>query len=172
MSKNLNAVMADIVRDAGGQVVGRTKLQKLTYLLVASGLEIEFPFLYKHYGPYSEVVAVAAREAHLLGLLKEREDLTSWGGSYSTYSADGKSSSDVPSERLDLAQIANSADAVELELAATALFLAKEGRTKDVWFETERRKPEKASNGRLDKAKALYQKLAAVNTPTRLPSLI
>lgn len=171
MLKNLNTVVADIVRDAGGQVVGRTKLQKLTYLLVASGLEIELPFLYKHYGPYSEVLAIAAREAHLLGLLKEKEDLTSWGGSYSTYSVDGKSGSDVPLARLELAHIANSADAVELELAATALFLAKEGRTTDSWSETERRKPEKASIGRLDKAKALYQRLAAVNTPTPLPKL-
>jgi uncharacterized protein len=171
MSKNLKTIVSDIVRDAGGQVVGRTKLQKLTYLLVASGLEVELPFLYKHYGPYSEVVAVAAREAHLLGLLKEKEDLTSWGGSYSTYSVDGKSDSEVPSARLDLARIANSADAVELELAATALFLAREGRTKDAWAETERRKPEKASNGRLDKAKVLYRKLAAVNTPNPLPAL-
>lgn len=171
MFKNLNTVVADIVRDAGGQVVGRTKLQKLTYLLVASGLEIELPFLYKHYGPYSEVLAIAAREAHLLGLLKEKEELTSWGGFYLTYSVDGKSDSDVPLARLDLARIANSADAVELELAATALFLAKEGRTKDVWSETERRKPEKASNGRLDKAKALYQKLAAVVVPTPFPVL-
>ena len=170
MSKNLTAVVAAIVRDAGGQVVGRTKLQKLTYLLVASGLEPELPFVYKHYGPYSEAVAVAAREAHLLGLLKEKEDSTAWGGFYSTYSVDGVSGDDVLAARVDLAHIANAADAVELELAATALFLAKEGRDHP-WAETERRKPEKAANGRLAKAKLLYQRFAAVGTPTPLPLL-
>lgn len=170
MSKSLTAVVANIVRDAGGQVVGRTKLQKLTYLLVASGLEAELPFFYKHYGPYSEAIASAAREAHLLGLLKEKEDSTSWGGFYSTYSVDGVAGDDVLPARLDLARIANSADAVELELAATALFLAKEG-LDNPWAETERRKPEKAANGRLEKAKLLYLKFVDVASPSPLPPL-
>ena len=170
MSKNLTAFVANIVRDAGGQVVGRTKLQKLTYLLVASGLESEWPFVYKHYGPYSEAVAVAAREAHLLGILKENEEPTSWGGFYSTYSVDVVAGDDVLPARRDLALIANSADAVELELAATALFLAKEGH-EHPWSETERRKPEKAANGRLAKAKLLYQRFAAVVTPIPFPQL-
>ena len=170
MSKELATRIAAVVRDAGGQVVGRTKLQKLTYFLVASGLEQDIPFLYKHYGPYSELVAVAAREAHLLGLLLEREDLAAWGGTYSIFTADGQPGSDVPAARLQLARIAAGADAVELELAATALFLAREG-IADVWQETERRKPEKATNGRLDKARALYLRLSAIETPDQLPQL-
>ena len=170
MPKDLATRIAAVVRDAGGQIVGRTKLQKLTYLLVASGLEEDVPFLYKHYGPFSEPVSVAAREARLLGLLREREELASWGGTYSIYSVDGQPGQDVPAARVELSHIASSADAVELELAATALFLAKEGRS-DAWLETQRRKPEKAANGRLEKAKALYQKLSEVETPERLPLL-
>ncbi len=170
MSKKLTNIVANIVRDAGGQVVGRTKLQKLTYVLVASGLEEEkLPFLYKHYGPYSEAVASASREAHLLGMIKEKEELTTWGGSYSVYTTDEQRPDTVSAARVELCQIASAADAVELELAATALFLAKEEKRADAWSETERRKPDKAANGRLEKAKTLYQKLAAIDTPDPLP---
>lgn len=170
MSKELATRIAAVVRDAGGRVVGRTKLQKLTYFLVASGLEEDVPFLYKHYGPYSEPVATAAREAHLLGLMRESEELAAWGGTYSIFTADGPPGRDVSASRIRLAQIAADADAVELELAATALFLFKEGRV-DAWQETERRKPEKTTNGRIDRAKALYQRLSAIETPERLPPL-
>ena len=170
MPNNLNLRIANIVRDAGGRIVGRTKLQKLTYLLVEAGLEENIPFVYKHYGPFSESVAAAAREAHLLGLMSEREDLAAWGGTYSIFTAEGQPEHDVPDSRLQLAQIAAGADAVELELAATALFLFREGRA-DAWQETERRKPEKANNGRLDKARALYLQLSAIETPKPLPQL-
>ncbi|MGL5733530.1 MAG: hypothetical protein ACRCYS_01585, partial [Beijerinckiaceae bacterium] len=61
-------------------------------------------------------------------------------------------------------------DAIELELAATAIFLAKSG-SPDPWGETAQRKPEKAVDGRIDKAKSLYEKLAQIQTPTRLPNL-
>ena len=61
-----NAVkVAAIVRDAGGRIVGRTRLQKVAYLLSIAGLEEGLPFTYKHYGPYSEDLASAARDARL-----------------------------------------------------------------------------------------------------------
>lgn len=171
MPIDLATRIAAIVRDAGGQVVGRTKLQKLTYLLVASGLEDSIPFLYKHYGPYSEAVSVAARDAQLLGQLREQEVLASWGGTYSIYySVDGQPTQDVPPERVQIARIAADSDAVELELAATALFLANDG-FDDAWGETKRRKPEKAEFPRLENAKVLYQRLSEVVTPIRLPVL-
>ena len=170
MSKEIAQRIAFVVRDAGGRVVGRTKLQKLVYVLVQSGLEPELPYTYKHYGPYSETVAAAARDAHLLGFLREREEPASWGGVYSVYSFDGPPDNQVDPVRIELAHIAASADAVELELAATALLLAREGRN-DAWAETERRKPEKAAAGKLAKAKELYGRLVAVNTPVRLPAL-
>ena len=46
--------VADIVRDAGGKIVGRTRLQKIGYLLELSGLGEGFSFDYRHYGPFSE----------------------------------------------------------------------------------------------------------------------
>ena len=48
MSKNLAKKAADIVRDAGGMIVGRIRLQKLAYLLTATGLENDLPFVVRH----------------------------------------------------------------------------------------------------------------------------
>ena len=58
---------AEIVRDAGGHIVGRTRLQKIAYLLEITGLGAGFPFRYKHYGPYSEQLADAAETAQIFG---------------------------------------------------------------------------------------------------------
>jgi hypothetical protein len=166
-----NALKArGIVSDAGGHVVGRTRLQKIAYLLSAAGLESGLRFVYKHYGPYCEELAGAAREASLLGLLTETEQQASWGGTYSIYSVTEPPDPTVSPARRRLASEAAVADAIELELAATAVFLAKEGHP-DPWNETARRKPEKAENGRIEKAKELYRKLSAIETPVRLPTI-
>ena len=160
---------ADIVRDAGGKVVGRTRLQKIAYLLEAAGLGEGFAFEYRHYGPYSEELANAAWHAALLGVIHEEERPTSWGGSYSVFTAGGARSGMVPPARLALVRAAVQADPVALELAATAAFLAAEGNP-DPWAETERRKPEKAAI-RINEAKALYRALQQVDTPRRLPKI-
>ncbi|MBG1231548.1 hypothetical protein [Aestuariivirga litoralis] len=159
-----------IVVDAGGEVVGRTKLQKLVYFLVTAGFEPDIQFFYKHYGPYSEALASASREASLLGLVNEREERAGWGGLYSIYSTDGAQAEGADAHRLQMAQMAAAADAVELELAATALFLEEEG-VDDPWNETARRKPEKANFVRLENARALYRRLSAIQSPHPLPNL-
>lgn len=160
--------VARIVADAGGRVVGRTRLQKIAYLLYAAGFDDGFSFAYKHYGPYSEDLFHSARVAELLDLVRAEEQRAQWGGSYSTYSTDARSTG--LESRVRLAHLAVEADAVELELAATAVYLQKEGFL-DPWAETARRKPEKAEGGRLKRAKALYRQLAAIETPEQLPGI-
>jgi uncharacterized protein YwgA len=160
--------VATIVSDAGGRIVGRTKLQKIAFLLSTSGLEEGFPFVYKHYGPYSEDLAAASKEANLLGFLIETEQVTAWGGTYSTYNVNEPSRLALIDARRRLASEAAAADAIELELAATAVFLAKEGNS-EPWQETARRKPEKAAQGRLEKARQLYRRLASIQTPVAWP---
>ena len=162
--------VAAIVRDAGGRIVGRTRLQKITYLLTVTGLESGLPFVYRHYGPFSEDLAAAARDADLLGLLEETEEQASWGGTYSIYKTDGSPDEGTLAARRRLATEASTADSIELELAATAVFLAKEG-YRDPWTETARRKPEKAASGRIDKAKALYRNLSAIEAPIPWPAI-
>ena len=159
---------ANIIRDAGGKVVGRTRLQKIAFLLELAGLGEGFDFEYRHYGPYSEQLANAVSTAAMVGLISEEERPTTWGGSYSIFTAISKSAMNVPAARMELIGQAGTADPVALELAATAAFLALEGEP-DPWGETARRKPEKAD--RLDQAKSLYLKLQAVPTPSPLPSI-
>jgi hypothetical protein len=161
---------AAIVRDAGGHIVGRTKLQKIAYFLEASGLGTGFQFRYKHYGPYSEQLTAAAQHAAALKLIVENESVANWGGLYSIFQSQIPPDPNPNPARARIAQEMVNADAVELELAATALFLAREGFS-DPWSETARRKPDKAEGGRLDKSKQLYQRLRQVQTPRPLPAL-
>lgn len=158
----------NVIRDAGGRIVGRTKLQKVSFFLEAAGLGEGFKFKYKHYGPFSEELATATEDAVALKSISEKIWPASWGGFYSDFSLMNSESPTGPQERMTMARTAAEADSVELELAATALFLSKE--VPDPWRETARRKPEKADGDRLAKAKDLYRKLRAV-VPDRLPDI-
>ncbi len=164
--------VAAIIRDAGGRVVGRTRLQKMAFILEASGLGSGFPFIYKHYGPYSEELSSASRTGAILGLLNETESPASWGGTFSTFEVNVPPDPSTPESRRRIARETLTADAIELELAATALYLslARVGAS-DVWAETARRKPEKSANGRLDRARALYERIREIQTPIPLPQL-
>ncbi|HAE49989.1 MAG: hypothetical protein CMO30_13540 [Tistrella sp.] len=171
--------VAGIVRDAGGRIVGRTRLQKTAYLLTLAGLEDGLSFSYKHYGPYSEAVAEGARVAGLFNLVTESEGKASWGGFYSTYELAPAGEEALPStdpateaSRRALAVIAADANAVVLELAATAAYLAAEENHATPWAETARRKPEKAGEGRIDEARRLYDRLRKVSTPRPLPEIV
>lgn len=161
---------AAIVRDAGRRIVGRTKLQKIGFFLEAAGVGSGFPFRYKHYGPYSDQLAAAAQHAAALRLIDEQEFVANWGGEYSIYSTQLAADPSAHPARALLAQEMVNADAVELELAATAAFLAQE-EFAHPWAETARRKPEKAESGRLERAKQLYWRLRQVPSPVALPAI-
>src|ERR1700691_498288 len=77
-----------IVQDAGGELVGRTRLQKIAFLLKLAGYEVNFPFEYHHFGPYSEGLSEAMEIAVALGPVKEEERSADWGGRYSIYKLD------------------------------------------------------------------------------------
>jgi len=162
--------VAAIVRDAGGRIVGRTKLQKIGFFLELAGVGSDFPYRYKHYGPYSEQLAAAAQHAAALGLVVEKEFAASWGGKYSIFSTNLPADPATPPSRTELVHELVNADAVELELAATAVFLKLEGFT-DPWGETARRKPDKAEGGRLEQARQLYLRLCRIQAPAPLPAI-
>ena len=160
---------AEIVGDAGGRVVGRTRLQKIAYLLELSGAGTGFPFAYRHYGPYSEELTLAVRAANRLRLMSEEERATNWGGSFSIFTTEAPHSSSAVPGRIELVREGASAGSIELELAATAAYLYSQGE-QDPWKETERRKPDKAKD-RLGAAKALYERLRAIELPQPLPEM-
>ena len=73
-NRSARQAAAEIVRDAGGQIVGRTKLQKVAYLLEVVGLGDGFHFKYLHFGPFSDdlVDAIEMAAAFDLGFVDKR----------------------------------------------------------------------------------------------------
>ena len=170
---------AAMIRDAGGELIGRTRLQKTTYLTQLAGFSKDFVFGYKHYGPYSEELAEAIEIAAGLSIVNEDERRADWGGRYSIYRFGGEELVDCPenADRQSFIRAAARIGSIELELAATAAFLySAEGFGKDgngdPWAETARRKPEKAGEGRLEKAKEAYRALLQIHVPAPLPNIV
>lgn len=164
--------LAEIVRDAGGELVGRTRLQKIVYLLTAAGLEDDFRFSYKRYGPYSEELADVAERAVLFGKVSEKEGRADWGSVYSIYSVEASSMAPrdgkEPDNRQRIVSEAAEVNAIVLELAATAVFLSKEG-FDDPWAEVAHRKAVKHTHARRRSAKTLLKKLRDIKVPEPLP---
>lgn len=163
---------AEIVRDVGGRVVGRTKLQKIAYLLELAGLGGGFNFEYHHYGPYSEDLANAIRAADAFDFVKEEEHQADWGGVYSVYEATNHAGSSDGGVRSIFAEKANQIGSIELELAATAAYLSAVEKCDEPWRETRRRKPEKATRARLEEAKKAYKELQKIKVPQPLPKIV
>ena len=172
MSKSDRVKAAEIVRDSGGEVVGRTRLQKIGFLLELAGFGDGFEFEYRHYGPYSEELASGIRLAGAFGLIDEEERPTEWGGFYSIYRARPTMGHATDRDRAAFAREAAGISAVVLELAATAAYLHAEEGVADPWAETARRKPEKARDGRLDEAKEAYRRLLELKTRKPLPPIV
>jgi uncharacterized protein len=162
---------AEIVRDAGGRIVGRTRLQKIAYLLELVGLGTGFRFEYRHYGPYSEELAEAIKFADAFGILKENERRADWGGMYSIYSTSKRTRERATGPRATFAETAAQIGAVELELAATAAYLRYVEGSAQPWEEIKRLKPEKATPHRLRAAKEAYENLRRLSVPKPLPSI-
>jgi uncharacterized protein len=68
-----------IIQDAGGELVGRTRLQKVAYLTQLAGFGDEFEFEYRHCGPFSEDLARGMAIAAAFGQVKEVEREADWG---------------------------------------------------------------------------------------------
>lgn len=174
-SRDPHLVAARIVQDAGGSVVGRTRMQKITYLSQLAGFPAQFAFEYRHYGPFSEDLAAGLEIASALGPLREEERPSDWGGTYSIYSLRQPAEPTDP-VRAAFLEKAKSIGAIELELAATAAFLfAEEGVGKNgqgnPWHETRERKPQKSADGRLERAATAYAELRRLDAPMPLPAL-
>ena len=166
-------VAARLVNEAGGELIGRTRLQKVACLAKLAGLLDTFEFEYRHYGPFSERLATSMDIAAGLRIVEEQDKRAAWGGSYSIYrETDRTPKGDNPMRRQFVSEAAK-IGAIQLELAATAAFLnVDEGLAgPEAWAETARRKPEKAQEGRLESAQAAYRQLLRLSTPTPLPAI-
>lgn len=161
---------ARLVADAGGEIVGRTKLQKIAFMLEVMDFGTGFDFEYKHYGPYSERLTSALKFADLLDLIGEETRSAAWGGFYSIFRSKEFNDKSEDEGRRAVVSLGNSSDPVELELAATAVLLQLEG-LPDPWKETELRKPDKAAGGRLERAQTLLDKFRGLQHGDRIPAI-
>lgn len=167
MLNNQNTVHA-IVSAAGGELVGKTRLQKIAYILTAAGLSDSLHFRYHYYGPYSDDLTLETSEAMSEGVVSSEDRPASWGGSFTVFRT--STPCEVDASTKQIVDIACSYDPVALELAATAAFLKHEFED-GYWDETEKRKPQKATPERLEKAKALWAQLLEVKTPRPLEAI-
>lgn len=160
--------VARIVSLAGGEIIGRTRLQKIGCLLDLVGAGSGFEFSYHIYGPYSEELSIAASDADALDMIKVDERVAAWGGRYSIYRTDKEFQADTSVK--SLAKRAAQADSVALELAVTAAFLAANGED-DAWDEVAERKSSKATDEMMSKAKSLYAEFRKIDGAGRLPPI-
>ncbi len=120
---------------------------------------IGWKFEYRHYGPYSEELAICTDVAQMSGELEELERDSGWGGSYFVYRLGEISKQVIEEDYRQIVKLAKNSNPVALELAATAIFFAMNG-APNPWKVTKARKPRKATSGNLKMASELCVKLA------------
>jgi uncharacterized protein YwgA len=69
---NRLSVLLALIKEAGGKIQGRKKLQKLTYLLQFNNVQnIQYDFDFYNYGVFSHLLAHDLMSAVVLGFVKE-----------------------------------------------------------------------------------------------------
>ena len=159
----LEEYAAAVVDVAGGQVVGKTRLQKIAYLLEEMGLGYGLDFDYHNFGPFSAELAFAVDDAEALGYLESREKLGYHEVPYTTFEARPEApkfeDDEKQSDRQEAVNTMEEYSAVVLELAATAVYLERNGYVESAWKEVKKRKAVKATKRRLNAARNLVQSL-------------
>lgn len=110
-----------------GTLNTRKRLQKVTFLLQASGCPFEAEYILHHYGPYSQEVARLSDEMVEVGLLEESSETNSVGVQYSYALTEAAAT--------ELAQLKNSPNGKKLEKPLAAFEeKAKELLSTDLWL--------------------------------------
>jgi uncharacterized protein YwgA len=148
----------------GGQLTGKTRLQKSAYFLEILSAGYGFDFSYHRFGPYSEELTSSTDDALALGLIdidwKESQGGTRYAIFHSRFSKGDEGASDI--QRRRVLEVLKRFSSIEIELAATADFLKRNGYASDPWTETRRRKASKVDDARLTKSKQLLHELQAI----------
>lgn len=163
---NADDISVGLVASWGGELVGRTRLQKGAYLLHRCGANFDIPFVYYHYGPYSFDLAEGCLDAEFDGRLKIEERRGRHGIRYAIFrtaeEVDGIGALSRREARGFVRKMKPCTDVV-LELAATIIFLRDDGRYPDnAVAATKARKPLKATDERLGEALSLIRDLGLV----------
>jgi uncharacterized protein YwgA len=151
-----------LVRLSGGELVGKTRLQKIAYLLECLDLGADLKFDYHNYGPFSAELAFAVDDAAAFGYLDVEERPGFHSVPYTVFRTTPKTpviESTVDDMRRSALLEMDKYSALVLELAATAVYLKKNGFGQDAWNELIRRKSSKATPALVEKAKQLVRAL-------------
>lgn len=164
-------IAVELVALNGGELVGRTRLQKQAYLLDRCGADFGLEFTYHHYGPYSFDLAAGSHDARAEGQIVIEERLGRHHGvRYAIFKSGSEAGAPACLGKLSAEKaraVLNATRGVSdvvLELAATIVFLRDEwdyyGKgTVDAVDETRKRKSLKATDERMEKALELLRNL-------------
>jgi len=162
-------LITSVLASAGGEIVGRVRLQKVVYLLDQLGLNTGFSYSYHHYGPYSADLVDAVDGAKAFRLIEEQtRHRRSDGVPFSVYKLAPNCELDELGE-LGALRLRSSVDlmsaysATVLELAATIHWLRTKETVEDWRAELVRRKGVKTQEGRAEEAVELLRRLGLFN---------
>lgn len=160
---NSDNIVVAMIALWGGELVGRTRLQKGAYLLHRCGANFGLPFVYYHYGPYSFDLAAGCADAREDGRIEIDEKPGRHGVRYAIFKtaekADGIGALSRR-EALGFVKKMQPCTDVVLELAATVAFLRDEGGYGEkAVAETKVRKSLKATDERMGRAQSLLRDL-------------
>jgi uncharacterized protein YwgA len=155
-----------LVVAAGGELVGKIRLQKVVYLLDQIGLNSGYSYEYHHYGPYSEDLAEQIDDDVVFGRLNaEQRRRQSDGVPYVAYHAEAAGEGEPMDTHMPVDRVRNALaemqrrSATVLELAATMHWLAVVEGVADWSTELVRRKGAKTQGGRNQQALDLLRSL-------------
>lgn len=153
---DLSDVVVGMVALNGEMMVGKTRLQKSFFLLERCGMGSKADFEYHNFGPYSAEVAMATDDAVAAKRLLPEEKPGFHAVPYTLYSTaepPPKFLGDLPAaEAAKKLKTMEGYSALELEVAATIMYLRDAGFGKKAVQETKLRKPVKATDERTKRA--------------------
>ncbi|MDE0212283.1 MAG: hypothetical protein OXJ64_20680 [Boseongicola sp.] len=163
---NSQDIVVTVLSLNDGEIVGRTRLQKVVYLLDCCGADLGLFFTYHHYGPYSFDLTDGWVDAEANGLITVEERLGRHAVAYSVFrtavpkgEAAGSLGELQPDRCTELLKKMGDVSDITLELAATMVYLRRAAREADVIGELKARKPLKATDRRIGEAEELLGQL-------------
>lgn len=126
--------LLELIRACDGVMEGRVRVQKVAFLLGAKGVENFDPedFVYHYHGPYSRALSDVLHQAVSFGLVQEKresfsDDMVRYSYEISPSGQEFLDAADSKSELTALAKSISDCNWRSLELAATVVFLEKQG---------------------------------------------
>jgi uncharacterized protein YwgA len=160
---DLSESVAQIVTFNGGRVVGKTRLQKFFFLLESKGIGFGIDFDYHHFGPFSVELAQAADDATELGYISATPEMGFHQVPYYVFETKNylaaSETDETGHKRIGALETMKEYSALELEVAATAIYLRDNGFQDSFIDELKIRKPQKATPERIERARQLIRKL-------------